>query len=73
MPRLAFLFTVLLSLSTTLAEDGYYDSTYAGDDANNGDATDDDGMQSYNDNYANDDGSITYWTEYALLPKRCIV
>jgi hypothetical protein len=45
----------------------------ADDDANNADATDDDGMQSYNDNYANDDGSIKYWTEYALLPKRCIV
>ena len=73
MRRLACFLTLLLSLSKTLGEDGYYDNAYADDDANNVDATDDDGMQSYNDNYANDDGSITYWTEYALLPKRCIV
>jgi hypothetical protein len=73
MPRLAFFLSLLLSLSKTLGEDGYYDNAYADDDANNADATDDDGMQSYNDNYANDDGSIKYWTEYALLPKRCIV
>jgi hypothetical protein len=73
MPRLALFITLLLSLSRTLAEDAYYDDVYVDDDANNADATGDDGMQSYNDNYANDDGSITYWTEYALLPKRCIV
>jgi hypothetical protein len=83
MPRMALFLTLLLSLSRTLAEDAYYYDAYADDDANNadatdddannGDATDDDGMQSYNDNYANDDGSIKYWTEYALLPKRCIV
>jgi hypothetical protein len=67
MSRLAFFLTLLLSLlSRTFGED-------ADDDANNADATDDDGMQSYNNNYANDDGSIKYWTEYALLPKRCIV
>jgi hypothetical protein len=66
MRRVTFFLTLLLSLSRTLAED-------ANDDGNNADAADDDGMQSYNNNYANDDGYIKYWTEYALLPKRCIV
>jgi hypothetical protein len=75
MRRLTFFLTLLLSLSRTLAEDSYgndayADDAYANDDANN---ADDDGMQSYNNNYANDDDSIKYWTEYALLPKRCIV
>jgi hypothetical protein len=69
--RLTFLLTLLLSLSRTLAEDAYYDN------GNNADAADDDGVQSYDDNYVNDDNQssnyIKYWTEYALLPKRCIV
>jgi hypothetical protein len=35
----------------------------------------DDGMEGYNSNSNNNDGSeyIKYWTDYMILPKRCIV
>jgi hypothetical protein len=63
MRRLTLLVTLLASLSKTLAED-------VNDDFNG-----DDGMEGYNNNYSNgdDENNIKYWTEYALLPKRCIV
>lgn len=68
---------VLLSLiSVVTAEEGYYN-----DDANQYNYNGDDAADKYY--YANmhqDDNSfsagddyIKYWTEYAILPKRCIV
>jgi len=86
--RLTLLLTAVASLSRTLAEDGAYysdddnannnNNNNAADDDGNAAAGNDDGMQSYNYAYQNDgqssgDDYIKYWTEYAILPKRCIV
>jgi hypothetical protein len=75
-------------LSVSLADEAVYDDQYQnnnnnaddyqgddlGDDAyENGD---DDGMEAYNNQYEyqqQGDDNIKYWTEYAILPKRCIV
>jgi len=67
-------------------EDQYNNWNYDNYD-NGGGGNDDDGMQAYNNyNYQNDgqngyeggqyqqgDDYIQYWTDYAILPKRCIV
>jgi hypothetical protein len=42
----------------------------ANDDAYGGN---DDGAQTYNGIFGNSGDYIKYWTDYALLPKRCIV
>jgi hypothetical protein len=53
----------------------YYDDAYAADHNSYGN---DDGALSYsydasdNSIYSAGDESITYWTDYAILPKRCI-
>lgn len=64
-------------LSCSRAEEAGYDDLYNGDDGNayNNRGGDDDGMQSYNNKYSYQKGDdyIKYWTEYAILPKRCIV
>jgi len=66
-------------LSCSRAEEAGYDDLYNGDDGNaynnRGGNDDDDGMQSYNKQYSYQKGDdyIKYWTEYAILPKRCIV
>lgn len=66
----------LLSLPTLAEQDDGNDDYAQGDDG------DDDAAQAYyynNGNDDNDDGFsagddyIKYWTDYAILPKRCIV
>ena len=74
MRRLSKLCLVVL-LSLASAEQGNYDDAYAVDDNANDDGNDyyyastnqDSTMFSAGDDY------IKYWTDYALLPKRCIV
>jgi hypothetical protein len=70
---LAALLLLLSLFLSTKAEDaaGY-------DDANqqNDDNTDDDGMEDYGNNvqkYQQGNDYIKYWTEYAIVAKRCIV
>ena len=79
--RVYFPLVVLVALlSRALAED--YDQNQYNNNQNNGNddayQAADDGMEAYgNYNYQNDyqqgDDYIQYWTDYALLPKRCIV
>ena len=79
--------TTLVSLPSIRADDAagddYYYQAAAGDDAGQDDdyaAQADDAMQNYyydnlndDDAYGAGDDYIKYWTDYALLPKRCIV
>ena len=53
---------------------------YNYDDYNDNGGDDDDAAQAYyydnlqnNGDYSAGDDTITYWTDYAILPKRCIV
>ena len=58
---------LLLTVTVVIAEDAA-----AGDDNQGGD----DGMEDYGNSansYQNGDDSIKYWTDYAIVPKRCIV
>jgi hypothetical protein len=57
------------------ANNGGDDYYHADDDGNNVYEAADDGMQGYNyqEDHWKDGDYITYWTEYAILPKRCIV
>ena len=62
----------LWCLSTTLAADDDYQVDY--------NEYDNDQYQQYDNKYRNNDDAakyanddITYWTDYAILPKRCIV
>ena len=66
------LVALVVFLSTALADENYNQNQY------NNNQYQDDGMEAYgNYNYQNDyqqgDDYIEYWTDYALLPKRCIV
>lgn len=79
---LLLLATLLFGVATVGAEDQYGDDaaqyddySYNADDAANGD----DAQEAYyydniysNSDYSAGDDSITYWTDYAVLPKRCI-
>jgi hypothetical protein len=83
------LLLLLASLSTVSADQDYDDAYQAGDDAAEGDdaqgddaqgddaqqANDDDASQYYDDGsgFSAGDDYIKYWTDYAILPKRCIV
>lgn len=67
--------------ATCLADDGGQNNNYYNQNQynynQNGNGADD-GMEGYNNNYMDaygDDGSeyIKYWTDYQILPKRCIV
>ena len=60
----------LLLTTATRAEDAA-----AGDDDGNNNNKGDDGMEDYGNNaqYKNGDDYIKYWTDYAIVPKRCIV
>jgi hypothetical protein len=62
---------VLVLLGLVQANDANNDDQYNADDANN-----DDGQVYEDDDYQGQnqgDDYIKYWTEYAILPKRCIV
>jgi len=74
------LLCILIFLHGALAEDEYYNAD--ADDANDADEEYDDNNDD-GDDYAGDDGDdgaanydgddyIKYWTEYAVLPKKCI-
>jgi hypothetical protein len=73
----ALLLAVSSNYYTVKAEDGAY---YAADDGGNGDdGNGDDGANRYYqddddkmDNYSGGNDFIKYWTEYAVLPKKCI-
>jgi len=77
------LVALVVFLSTALADENYNQNQYNNNQNNGGDDDvvneyQDDGMEAYgNYNYQNDyqqgDDYIEYWTDYALLPKRCIV
>jgi hypothetical protein len=81
--RLLFIVASLLALfSLSSGEDAAYDDqSYNNDngtssnDDNSNKNTDDNGMEDYGNNvqYSSTGDSITYWHEYAILPKRCIV
>jgi len=79
--KLSLLCLLALSLESSLvsADDGYYndDAAAADDGAAAGDdgavAYGDDGADSRYDGYGAGDDYIKYWTDYAILPKRCIV
>ena len=74
--------TLLLGGSVVVAEqeaDDYNDYD-AQDDGNAAAANNDDAEQAYyydniysNSDFSAGDDTITYWTDYAILPKRCIV
>lgn len=56
------------------------DGQYYGDDGAAEEANEDDAEQAYyydniysNGDFSAGDDTITYWTDYAILPKRCIV
>jgi hypothetical protein len=71
LPRLLIIALLLLSIvNVAWCEDAQNDdqSANAADGADGADAADGDGAET-------SDGSnyIKYWTEYAILPKRCIV
>ena len=79
---LLLLATLLMGVGTVGDEDQYGDDAaqyddynYNADDAANGD----DAQEAYyydniysNSDYSAGDDTITYWTDYAVLPKRCI-
>jgi hypothetical protein len=83
------LLLVLASLSIVSADQDYDDAYQAGDDAQGDDAQGDDAQgddaqgddaqgddaQQYDDGsgFSAGDDYIKYWTDYAILPKRCIV
>jgi len=64
---------ILISISYRVAkaEDGavYDDDAAAAGDDDNGNGA----YEYFDDNYEGNDDYIKYWTEYAILPKRCIV
>ena len=82
--RIGAFVALLISLSSrsAVAEDyngynDYYEENYGDDNVNDGGNNNgnDDAVQGYNDNYGynQNDDAIQYWTNYAILPKRCIV
>jgi hypothetical protein len=71
-----FLLLAINLLSAAIAEDGGGNDDAAADDAAADDAYDqyyeNNGVRNW-DGYGAGDDIITYWTDYAILPKRCIV
>lgn len=75
-------YSLWIAGAVVMAEQADYDYNY-GDDYNNNNGGDDDAAAAaqayYYDNLENNgdfsagDDTITYWTNYAILPKRCIV
>ena len=73
--------TLLLGGSIVVAEEADdYNDYDAQDDGNAAAANNDDAEQAYyydniysNSDFSAGDDTITYWTDYAILPKRCIV
>ena len=63
-----------IAVSRSVAEQQAYndDQAAADDDANNAYSNYYDSSQ-YNGAFSAGDDTITYWTDYAILPKRCIV
>jgi hypothetical protein len=83
LPLLCILALSLSAFSVVSADQGYDDANYYNDDAaaaddgaaanDDGAAADDGAAQNYYDGFGAGDDYIKYWTDYAILPKRCIV